>query len=120
MRVARHLASWWVVQADDKKTRLNCITHLLDQLPYCKILHPLVKLPARVRNPDNSRRLMRDIMCVPEIYSRRQVNKSQCGAPNIGGTEDCTLNDSRHITAATCLATKSLALQRSQRPVVAR
>ena len=27
---------WWIVRADDKKkARLNCITHLLDQVPIC-------------------------------------------------------------------------------------
>src|SRR3954447_19745384 len=42
-------APWWVVQAVDKKrARLNCIQHLLNQVPYHEIEHPRVELPARV------------------------------------------------------------------------
>ena len=34
-------APWWVVEADDKKrARLNCIQHLLNQVPYSEILVP--------------------------------------------------------------------------------
>jgi polyphosphate kinase 2 len=62
-------APWWVVQADDKKkARLNCITHLLAQLPYHDVTHPPVDLPARVRNPDYSRQPVPDAMHVPEMY----------------------------------------------------
>src|SRR3954462_6112279 len=39
-------APWWVVQAvDKKKARLNCISHLLGQLPYQEVAHPPVELP---------------------------------------------------------------------------
>ncbi len=34
-------APWWVVEAVDKKrARLNCISHLLDQVPYGTVEHP--------------------------------------------------------------------------------
>src|SRR6201985_1896803 len=46
-------APWWVVHADDKKkARLNCITHLLSQMPYTEVEHPPMALPERVRKPD--------------------------------------------------------------------
>ena len=46
-------APWWVVEAVDKKrARLNCIAHLLSQIPYEEIVRPEVVLPARVHNPD--------------------------------------------------------------------
>jgi len=46
-------APWWVVQAvDKKKARLNCIAHLLGQLPYHETEHAPISLPARMRNPD--------------------------------------------------------------------
>ena len=62
-------APWWVVQADDKKkARLNCITHLLAQLPYHEVIHPPVALPERVRNPDYSRQPVPDVMHVPAMY----------------------------------------------------
>ncbi len=62
-------APWWVVQAvDKKKARLNCIAHLLDQLPYREVLHASVELPARVRNPDYLRQPVPAAMYVPERY----------------------------------------------------
>ncbi len=37
---------WYVVESDDKKrARLNCIAHLLEQIPYQKIEHPAIELP---------------------------------------------------------------------------
>ena len=62
-------APWWVVQAvDKKKARLNCIAHLLGQLPYHEIEHPPISLPARMRNPDYFRQPVPANMIVPEIY----------------------------------------------------
>jgi len=41
-------APWWIVQADDKKrARLNCITHLLGQIPYEDLTGEPVKLGKR-------------------------------------------------------------------------
>jgi polyphosphate kinase 2 len=62
-------APWWVVQGVDKKrARLNCIHHLLQQLPYHEVEHPPVTLPPRVRNADYLRQPVPDSMIVPEIY----------------------------------------------------
>jgi polyphosphate kinase len=62
-------APWWVVQAvDKKKARLNCIAHLLDQLPYEEVEHPPITLPARVRHHDYTRHPVPDTMVVPERY----------------------------------------------------
>lgn len=62
-------APWWVVQAvDKKKARLNCITHLLGQIPYQEVEHPNVVLPARVRHPDYLRQPVPDSMLVPEVF----------------------------------------------------
>ncbi|MDD2178780.1 polyphosphate kinase 2 [Acidovorax sp. D2M1] len=62
-------APWWVVQAvDKKKARLNCIAHLLGQLPYQEVPHPPVVLPDRVRNPEYLRQPVPASMYVPEIY----------------------------------------------------
>ena len=64
-----HEAPWWVVQAvDKKKARLNCIAHLLSQLPYQEVPHPPVVLPDRVRNPEYLRQPVPASMYVPEIY----------------------------------------------------
>ncbi|MEY2804530.1 MAG: hypothetical protein RL657_1866 [Pseudomonadota bacterium] len=62
-------APWWVVQAvDKKKARLNCIDHLLSQVPYHEIPHETVVLPDRVRNPDYIRHPVPKSMIVPEKY----------------------------------------------------
>ncbi|QWD77234.1 polyphosphate kinase 2 [Polynucleobacter sp. MWH-Svant-W18] len=62
-------APWWVVAANDKKkARLNCISHLLNQIPYQEIPHPEITLPARVHNPDYLRGPVPPEMYVPEIY----------------------------------------------------
>ena len=62
-------APWWVVQAvDKKKARLNCIEHLLGQVPYHEVEHPQVELPGRMRNPDYIRHPVPAEMIVPEKY----------------------------------------------------
>ena len=62
-------APWWVVQAvDKKKARLNCIAHLLEQLPYADVPHTEVVLPDRVRHPDYLRQPTPGSMIVPERY----------------------------------------------------
>ncbi len=62
-------APWWVVQAvDKKKARLNCISHLLGQLPYEAVPHPPVELPARERHADYLRQPVPASMMVPEVY----------------------------------------------------
>jgi polyphosphate kinase 2 (PPK2 family) len=62
-------APWWVVQADDKKrARLNCIDHLLKQVPYQSIDHASLALPERVHNPDYIRHPVPEEMIVPQIY----------------------------------------------------
>ena len=62
-------APWWVVQAvDKKKARLNCIHHLLGQIPYQEVERPQVVLPPRERHSDYSRQPVPTEMFVPEIY----------------------------------------------------
>lgn len=62
-------APWWVVEADDKKrARLNCIAHLLSQIPYQTVPRSQVQLPARVYNPDYLRMPVPDSMLVPSRY----------------------------------------------------
>ena len=62
-------APWWVVQADDKKkARLNCIHHLLAQMPYHEVEHAPVILPLRERHDDYERLPVPPQMVVPEVY----------------------------------------------------
>jgi len=62
-------APWWVVQADNKKkARLNCIEHLLQQIPYTTVDKPTVKLPPRVHNADYIRQPVPADMYVSAVY----------------------------------------------------
>ena len=62
-------APWWVVQAVDKKrARLNCIHHLLSQVPYGEVQHVPIALPPRERHPDYHRTPVPQDMYVPEVY----------------------------------------------------
>jgi hypothetical protein len=62
-------APWWVVQAVDKKrARLNCIGHLLSQVPYHEIEHPSIVLPERVFHEEYIRHPVPDSMIVPDAY----------------------------------------------------
>ncbi|MEI8028699.1 MAG: polyphosphate kinase 2 [Comamonadaceae bacterium] len=62
-------APWWVVQAvDKKKARLNCIHHLLSQIPYGEIEHQPVVLPPREHHPDYVRQPVPQEILVPDVF----------------------------------------------------
>ncbi|RON17193.1 polyphosphate kinase 2 [Pseudomonas brassicacearum] len=62
-------APWWVVQANDKKqARLNCIHHLLGQMPYEEVQSPVIELPERVRQEHYTRSPTPPELIVPQVY----------------------------------------------------
>nr|WP_221773340.1 polyphosphate kinase 2 [Ruficoccus amylovorans] len=62
-------APWHVVEGNDKKrARLNCIHHLLDQIPYKPVERDEIKLPKRVHHEDYHRHPVPTQMKVPEYY----------------------------------------------------
>jgi len=62
-------APWWVVEAvDKKKARLNCIHHLLTQIPYGEVKHAPIALPKRIRHADYIRGPVPAEMYVPAVY----------------------------------------------------
>ncbi|MDA9930992.1 polyphosphate kinase 2 [Alphaproteobacteria bacterium] len=62
-------APWYIVEGNDKKReRLNCMEHILGQIPYREIPHEKIKLPDRVFNPDYERRTLPDNLYIPKIY----------------------------------------------------
>jgi polyphosphate kinase len=62
-------APWFVVQAvDKKKARLNCIHHLLSQMPYNEVPRPEIVLPLRERHEGYRRSPIPAELLVPEIY----------------------------------------------------
>ncbi|MEM8688919.1 MAG: polyphosphate kinase 2, partial [Pseudomonadota bacterium] len=62
-------APWWIVEGNDKKqARLNCIDHLLKQIPYEDVDHEQVILPDRVFNPKYERKTLPKKLYVPEKY----------------------------------------------------
>jgi polyphosphate kinase 2 len=62
-------SSWFVVNADDKKcARLNCIRHLLQQIPYKDLTPKPIKLPKRPPERGYVRPPFSDQTLVPEYY----------------------------------------------------
>ena len=62
-------ALWYIVEGNDKKrARLNCIHHLLQQVPYADVPQETVALPERVFNPEYERSVLPDDLYVPEVY----------------------------------------------------
>ena len=62
-------APWFIVEGNDKKrARLNCIKHLLSQLPYHEVPHDPITLPDRVFNPAYERKVLPKRLYVPQVY----------------------------------------------------
>lgn len=62
-------AKWWVIQGvDKKKARLNCIHHLLQQMPYVEVPRRSIQLPEREYHEDYVRRPVPPEIIVPEVY----------------------------------------------------
>jgi len=62
-------ARWWVVEGVDKKAaRLNCIHHLLQQIPYEEVPRSPIVLPVRQHKPDYLRTPVPPELHVPSIY----------------------------------------------------
>jgi polyphosphate kinase 2 len=60
---------WYVVNADDKKrARLNCISHIVDMIPYEDILPPPIQLHKRKEGTGYIRSPYDEQTFVPEIY----------------------------------------------------
>jgi polyphosphate kinase len=63
-------APWYVVDADDKeRARLNCVSHLLAQIPYQDLTPPPLDLPPRQDAGGYVRPPMTDQTFVPDLYS---------------------------------------------------
>ena len=62
-------APWRIVHADDKKkARINCIHHLLTQIPYAEIEHAEIVLPLRERHDDYVRKPIPQDLLVPQVF----------------------------------------------------
>ncbi len=62
-------ARWWIVEGVDKKrARLNCIHHLLQQVPYNDIPHDPIAMPEREHQPDYTRHPTPQELYVPAVY----------------------------------------------------
>ena len=62
-------ARWWVVEGNDKKkARLNCIHHLLQQIPYADVKHEPIVLPPREHKPNYVRTPVPAELHVPLVY----------------------------------------------------
>ena len=62
-------APWFIVEGNDKKrARLNCIHHLLQQMPYAEVPQDQITLPDRAHNPDYERKVLPDELYVPQRF----------------------------------------------------
>ena len=62
-------APWWVVPGvNKKKARLNCIHHLLTQVPYREVPHTPIDLPPREYHPDYTRGPTPEEIMIPQVY----------------------------------------------------
>jgi hypothetical protein len=58
-----------VVEGDEKKrARLNCIHHLLEQIPYRSVDREQIELPPRIRHNDYVRKPIPEDSIVPNVY----------------------------------------------------
>jgi polyphosphate kinase 2 len=62
-------APWWIVHAvDKKKARLNCIHHLLGQVPYVEVQREPIMLPPREHPSCYRSSPLPQELVVPEVY----------------------------------------------------
>ncbi len=62
-------ARWWVIEGNNKRrARLNCIHHLLQQVPYQEVTHDAIVLPQREHKPDYLRTPVAPELYVPAVY----------------------------------------------------
>jgi polyphosphate kinase len=63
-------APWYIIHSDDKKrARLNCISHILNLIPYKKIHRKKVKLPKRSnKRKYDDRASLKGMTTIPEKY----------------------------------------------------
>jgi polyphosphate kinase 2 len=62
-------APWFVVEGNDKKrARLNCIAHLLKQIPYTEVPQQEITLPERVFKTEYERKPVPAELYVPKVY----------------------------------------------------
>jgi hypothetical protein len=63
-------APWHLVRSDNKRrARLNCIKHLLSQIPYKKVQYKKVKLPKRShKHRYDDQTALKGRRFIPELY----------------------------------------------------
>jgi polyphosphate kinase 2 len=62
-------ARWYIVEGNDKRrARLNCMAHLLKQIPYQEVPQETVELPERRFNPNYERHALAPELFVPRTY----------------------------------------------------
>ena len=66
---------WFVVNADIKKhARLNCITHILDQIPYEDITPAPIELPPMVKDPHYVRPPIQSMHWIPAKFGNNPID----------------------------------------------
>jgi polyphosphate kinase len=70
LKIWLNYAPWYIVRSDDKRrARLNCISHILKQIPFEKVSRLKVKLPKRSKKHKYDEQLsLKGMKFVAEIY----------------------------------------------------
>ncbi|MHA1991570.1 MAG: polyphosphate kinase 2 [Candidatus Hodarchaeales archaeon] len=69
-------ARWYQIEGDDKRrARINCIKHLLDQIPYKDMTPELIDLPKRPEDETHYKRPPRDSHIVVQDYYEENNSK---------------------------------------------
>jgi len=69
-------STWFVVDSDNKKkAHLNCISHLLSQIPYDDEVPPMIKLGPRPSTGGYVRTPINEQTFVPDLYSSKETEK---------------------------------------------
>ena len=69
---------WYVVNSDDKRSaHINCISHLLSQVPYKDLTPVKIELPPRQHEMDYERPPMRLQNFIPDVAISHQTNSPQ-------------------------------------------
>ena len=74
-------APWYTIESDDKRSaRLNCISHILDRIPYQDALPAPIKLPRRPKQAEDYQRPPKDRHRVLDARFWEQVAAGSDGA----------------------------------------
>ncbi len=78
------LSPWYVVHSDIKRhARINCISHLLSMIPYQKVEHSVIELPAREEYKGYIRPPLTEQTFVPDVAMELAIAEQTASAEEV-------------------------------------